>query len=54
MEDSDSGPQSRPGHELESYAAGRFGWFGTTPDGSLIIARDAGTDEIYALDWELP
>jgi Tol biopolymer transport system component len=31
-----------------------WGWFAATPDNSLITARDAGTDEIYALDWELP
>jgi hypothetical protein len=24
------------------------------PNNSLITARDAGTDEIYALDWETP
>ena len=31
-----------------------WGWFGATPDNSLITARDAGTDEIYALDWDAP
>jgi Tol biopolymer transport system component len=31
-----------------------WGWFATAPDNSLITARDAGTDEIYALDWETP
>jgi Tol biopolymer transport system component len=30
------------------------GWFAAAPDNSLITARDAGTDEIYALDWEAP
>ncbi len=29
-------------------------WFAAAPDNSLITARDAGTDEIYALDWEAP
>ena len=29
-----------------------LGWIGLTPDGSLISARDAGSSEIYALDWE--
>ena len=29
-------------------------WFAIAPDNSLITARDAGTDEIYALDWEAP
>ena len=31
-----------------------WGWFATAPDNSPITARDAGTDEIYALDWEAP
>jgi Tol biopolymer transport system component len=31
-----------------------WGWFAAAPDNSLITARDAGTDEIYALDWETP
>ena len=31
-----------------------WGWFAATPDNSLISARDAGTDEIYALDWDTP
>ena len=29
-------------------------WSGVTPDGSRMVARDAGTTEIYALDWVLP
>ena len=33
---------------------GRGGWFATAPDNSLITARDAATDEIYALEWEAP
>jgi len=31
-----------------------WGWFATGPDNSLITARDAGNDEIYALAWEAP
>jgi Tol biopolymer transport system component len=31
-----------------------WGWFAAAPDNALITARDAGTDEIYALDWETP
>jgi Tol biopolymer transport system component len=30
------------------------GWFAPAPNDSLITARTAGTDEIYALDWEAP
>jgi Tol biopolymer transport system component len=29
-----------------------LGWIGVTPDGALISTRDAGSTEIYALDWE--
>jgi Tol biopolymer transport system component len=29
-------------------------WFAAAPDNSLITARDAGTDEIYALNWDAP
>jgi Tol biopolymer transport system component len=29
-------------------------WFAPAPDNSLITAREVGTDEIYALDWEAP
>jgi eukaryotic-like serine/threonine-protein kinase len=28
------------------------GWFGLAPDDSPILLRDAGTHEIYALDWK--
>jgi Tol biopolymer transport system component len=31
-----------------------FGWSGSTPDGSALFSRDLSTDEIYALDLELP
>jgi serine/threonine protein kinase/Tol biopolymer transport system component len=34
---------------------GSFGpWSGLAPDGSLLVERDAGASEIYALDWEAP
>jgi Tol biopolymer transport system component len=29
-------------------------WFAQAPNNSLITARQVGTDEIYALDWEAP
>ena len=29
-------------------------WVGVTPDGSPILLRNIGTQEIYALDWEAP
>lgn len=29
-------------------------WFGVTPDGSLLLMRDAGSQEVYALDLEVP
>jgi Tol biopolymer transport system component len=31
-----------------------LGWIGLTPDGALISTRDAGSTDIYALDWEAP
>ena len=36
------------------YAGGLGPWSGITPDGSPLFVRDTGTDEIYALDLELP
>jgi hypothetical protein len=30
------------------------GWFAPAPNNSFITARQVGTDEIYALDWDLP
>jgi serine/threonine protein kinase/Tol biopolymer transport system component len=30
------------------------GWFAPAPNNSLITARQVGTEEIYALDWEAP
>ena len=29
-------------------------WFGVTPDGSPLLLRDTGTQEVYALDWQGP
>jgi eukaryotic-like serine/threonine-protein kinase len=31
-----------------------FGWSGSAPDGSALFSRNLSTDEIYALDVELP
>jgi hypothetical protein len=31
-----------------------LGWIGLAPDDSLISTRDAGSTEIYALNWENP
>ncbi len=30
------------------------GWMGLTPDGSPLLMRDTGTQEVYALDFEAP
>jgi dipeptidyl aminopeptidase/acylaminoacyl peptidase len=36
-------------------AQGLFGtWMGSTPDGSPLVLLDAGTHDIYALDWQAP
>jgi len=29
-----------------------WNWTGMSPEGSIIATRDAGTDELYALDWD--
>jgi hypothetical protein len=29
-------------------------WVGLAPDDSPLLVRDAGTQDIYALDWEAP
>ncbi len=29
-------------------------WMGLAPDGSILLLRDAGIQDIYALDWEAP
>ena len=39
-------------HPVEGIAG--FAWTGVTPDGSPLIARQAGTQEIYALDVDFP
>jgi len=29
-------------------------WFAPTPDGSIMLLRDAGTSDVYSLDWQEP
>jgi len=29
-------------------------WFALTPDGSFMLLRDAGTSDVYSLDWQEP
>jgi Tol biopolymer transport system component len=31
-----------------------FEWFGLAPDDSPLVLREAGTQDIYALDWDAP
>jgi Tol biopolymer transport system component/tRNA A-37 threonylcarbamoyl transferase component Bud32 len=42
--------------ELKEFrrAEGWGSWFRLAPDNSLLLLRDAGIQEIYALDWEAP
>ena len=40
--------------DLHQYASPIGSWCGITPDGSPLLVRDLSTDEIYALDLELP
>jgi hypothetical protein len=40
---------------LPTYStAPAYGWSGIAPDGSAPVTRDLSTDEIYALDLDLP
>jgi len=34
--------------------AANLSWTGVAPDGSLLIQHNAGSAELYALDWETP
>jgi Tol biopolymer transport system component len=34
--------------------AGLYQWTGLAPDDSPLLLRDVGTQEIYALDWQIP
>jgi Tol biopolymer transport system component/predicted Ser/Thr protein kinase len=36
------------------FAAPDYGWSGIAPDGSALFVRDLSTDEIYALELDLP
>ena len=34
---------------------GQYGtWYAPTPDGSVMLLRDAGTSDVYSLDWGEP
>ena len=51
--------QTRPelvvnSEDLHKFVGPLGDWSGITPDGSPLFVRDTGTDEIYALDLELP
>jgi hypothetical protein len=43
-----------PGLEDFRQAPGFGIWVGQAPDGSLLLVRDAGTQDIYALDLNWP
>jgi len=42
--------------DLKSFrTTGEWGWLlALAPDDSLLLLRDAGTEDVYALDWEEP
>lgn len=40
------------GIQWTSFALGYLGWFALTPDERIMILRDTGTEEIYALELE--
>ena len=39
---------------LRRVIMGTGAWLGLTPDGSPLLMRDTGTQEVYALDFEAP
>ena len=43
-----------PVANLKDFPVANWGWFGVAPDNTLITARSIGTDQIYALDLDLP
>jgi Tol biopolymer transport system component len=45
---------ARSGNARLAVGVWGFSWCGLTPDGSPLIAREEGTQEIYALDVEFP
>jgi hypothetical protein len=42
--------------DLKNVAlVGQYGyWVAPTPDGSFMLLRDAGTTDVYSLDWQEP
>jgi eukaryotic-like serine/threonine-protein kinase len=42
--------------DLKNFVStGRYGgWLGLAPDDSPLLLRDAGTQDVYSLDWEAP
>jgi Tol biopolymer transport system component len=40
--------------EMRRYGKYGWAWSGLAPDDSALLVRDVSTDEIYALDLELP
>ena len=40
--------------DMRRYGKYGWAWSGLAPDDSALLVRDVSTDEIYALDLELP
>ena len=40
--------------DVRRFAGDMWQWSGLAPDDSPLLVRDAGTQEIYALDWQAP
>jgi Tol biopolymer transport system component len=45
---------ARLGNAHPAYGVSGYPWYGVAPDGSPLIAREAGSQEIYALDVDFP
>jgi hypothetical protein len=52
-EDTDQRSQARQVADLKGFlATGFWGfWLGLDPEDSLLMLRDAGTQDVYSLDW---
>jgi hypothetical protein len=41
-------------HDFRRVVEAWLSWIGVTPDGSPLLMRDTGSQEVYALDFEEP
>ena len=39
---------------IRRFSGDQWQWSGLAPDDSFLLSRDAGTQEVYALEWQAP